>query len=128
MSKRTNLSADLVFKTYLTTGIVGVKALVANHKDPRKLIAKAANDVEAIPGFDVEPLNMLLVELNAAKRKGGSRGLKPVSAGQSRSYKAQLNKKTGQLFLIVPLPDDVISVTQGDKVEARFENGKITLS
>lgn len=126
MSKRTNLSADLIFKTFLTAGLPGVQALTKNHKDPRKLIAKAIETVDMVPGFDSEELRAHLDTLNA-KRSGGTRGKKPVTVGDTRTYKVQQNKKTGQLFLIIPVPEDVICVTKGDAVEASFEEGKITI-
>ena len=115
-------SANISVK-FLTSGIDGVADLVEDHKNPGPLVAAAAKSL-ADQGVDVSDLESFAASFLS---NGGKRGKPAPKVGDSRDYKAQRNKTTGNLFLNVPLPSDVVEVMAGDSLTVTFEDGKIVI-
>lgn len=126
-----SLTAANVQVAFLVGGTTNVKALpeFQAHKDPRPVLKKVLKSLKDYPQVDSAPLAMLLDTLNADKRSNtGGRGIPAPQVGETRAYKVQQNKKTGALYMTVPVVEGSIEVTAGDTVEITFNDGSIVLA
>lgn len=110
--------------SYLMNGISALDGFLVDHTDPVGVLTKVKATLES-NGKDTDEIDDA-IELWTARKQPGQKGRKAVQIGESRSYSAQMIGEDGDVF--VRLPVSLLGAVKGNKVSAKFEDGKIVVT